>query len=82
MYAFAVDWQDVIQHASARRIQRWYRELKQRKQYEQNIAAKELRQQGKSLWEYFLQKVLIVSFMHKLGICCMNVLTISTWKMP
>ena len=78
--------QDLIQrveHASARRIQRWYRELKRRKQYEQNIAAKELRQQGKYLQAYLLQKVLSVSYTHKLGICCINeVLTIFTWNLP
>jgi len=84
--ALTLTVQDVIQraeHASARRIQKWYREQKQRKQYKQNVAAKELRQQGKYLQEYLLQKVLIVSCMHKLGICCVNaVLTIFTWKMP
>ena len=78
--------QNLIQraeHASAQRIQRCYREQKQRKQYKQNVAAKELRQQGKFLQEYLLQKVLSVSCMHKLGICCINaVLTVITWKMP
>lgn len=64
--------QDLIkraEHASARRTQRRYTELR-RKQYRQNNAAKELRQQGKYLQEYLLQKVLSGSFMHKLGICC------------
>ena len=49
----------------------------------QNVAAKELRQQGKYLHAYLLQKVSSVSFMHKLGTCCIiAMLTISTWKMP
>ena len=56
----------MVEHDSARRIQRWYREQKLRKQYEDNVAAKELRQQG----NYLLQKVSSVSSMHKLGICC------------
>ncbi|KAL0035282.1 hypothetical protein WJX79_010165 [Trebouxia sp. C0005] len=52
-------YQDLIkraEHASARRTQRRYTELR-RKQYRQNNAAKELRQQGKYLQEYLLQKV-------------------------
>ncbi len=71
------------EHASAQRIQRWYRELKRREQYEHNIAAKELRQQGSYVQAYLLQKVFSVSYTHKLGICCIiAMLTISTWNLP
>jgi len=77
------DLRKSAEHDSACRIQKWYREQKQRKQYDQNVAAKELRQQGKYMQTYLLQKVSSVSFMHKLGIGCTNaVLTISTWRMP
>ena len=76
------------EHASARRIQRWYRKLRQRKQYEHNIAAKELRQQGVCLKAYLLQKVSSVSFMHKLGISrsphspgkCLEVQAVLAWN--
>ncbi len=67
----------MAEHASAQRIQRWYRETKRRQQYEHNFAAKELRQQGIKLKAYLLQKVLSVSLMRNFGIYCTNaVLTI------
>ena len=77
------DLRKIAEHDSACRIQKWYRGQKRRKQYDQNVAAKELRQQGSYLQAYHLQKVLSVSYMHKLGICCIiAMLTISTWKLP
>ena len=83
MYSFSLTVQDTIRHASACRIQKWYRSQKQRKHYDQNVAAKELRQQGSYLQAYHLQKVLNVSYTHKLGICCIiAMLTISTWNLP